>query len=476
MLKGMAVGDNNRYDPSPYLAVLDEFEREGKLRSRQAWITVLAIFGVVLLVAAILHRAGIFPQPWWLYPVIAGIGLLLAWLSKRQQPAMLWRYYSKCLPGSGLAERLARGEFRDDPLHKHLGWPLNRLLRPVGSQDYRAQLWRIANNIHWHVKPPALFTPISVLAVPPVIAMLVFALLVEFLTLGADPFANAFAAIIVLASAGMLAIAYFSGLEYVQPLADYLRASWSETATGIQHAPVTESSALPPGLLINRLSDDLDRALAIMGCLPNMLAVVLIVSALSIIDVALSTAFAYEPLGWPLMAAGLLLLFLLAAILRRFQQDVEAETAKWLIRSDLAARITTGEIDRMVIEQYVPRPFRFCVRWPRIPRSYDDEFSKTAWRVAFNLDWYRGRPRRLLRARWVGWLTLIMLLPIVIAIVALFDLPLIDQLGVGLVLAVLAVLAYLGFRDSLRASAWARAFVVHLRERIGDDGGAQDKP
>jgi hypothetical protein len=156
-----------------------------------------------------------------------------------------------------------------------------------------------------------------------------------------------------------------------------------------------------------------------------------------------------------------------------YAQHVQAATRTELAHADIALRIAYGDLNYHDIENYIPWPFQSALRFPRMPRGYADDLRKMIWRVAFNLDWYLGPPRRLLRASWLAVLFSLILVPALLGL--LFILPSLaaTRTSLWLIFALLAVSALLVYHDCLRWQAWQRVLVLHLRERLAGDGAGR---
>jgi hypothetical protein len=182
-----------------------------------------------------------------------------------------------------------------------------------------------------------------------------------------------------------------------------------------------------------------------------------------------------EPVDWLGAALSLGLLLLVVKVLARLSADWEqryrSRIAAQLEASGIAFVIGSGDLRHEDLAAHVPYIFRYKLRFPLLPKAHADSLRRIIWQVGFNLDWYLGPPRRLLRWSWwaVPLLTLVqvvvLLVTVAIATMATEGRSawvwLLPVLMGGLMLAL----------DSLRGVAarqvgvWTSELLRYLRER-----------
>jgi hypothetical protein len=111
-------------------------------------------------------------------------------------------------------------------------------------------------------------------------------------------------------------------------------------------------------------------------------------------------------LDWRVLVAMLPLLAVPPVVFYGLQQRRRERLRLQLDSSELALRLASGELKHDAIFDYVPWAMRWWLQFPRMPRAYGDDLRLVLWRVATNLEWYLGPPRRLFRPAWVASLLL----------------------------------------------------------------------
>ncbi|MCH7471536.1 hypothetical protein IIA79_01090 [bacterium] len=97
-----------------------------------------------------------------------------------------------------------------------------------------------------------------------------------------------------------------------------------------------------------------------------------------------------------LVLAPLSVVFIVLGTALRFVFLVRSSSRERLAKSDLAVRLASGWIEQDAIFEHTPWPWRYL-----LPRGQADELMPRLSRIAGNLDWYLGKPRRLFRPYWI---------------------------------------------------------------------------
>ena len=132
-----------------------------------------------------------------------------------------------------------------------------------------------------------------------------------------------------------------------------------------------------------------------------------------------------------------------------------------LAASDLSERIAAGVLDQDLIFEMTPWPWRMLL-------PHGSDLPAQLWRVAANLDWYLGPPRRLLRPLWfynILW---------AVAAIAAAAILYVGLASGGSLLNVPAMIMYslallLSIPQSFlqhRRQLWTGELALYLRERL----------
>jgi hypothetical protein len=471
MLKAMADGDTARYDPSPYLAVLDGFEREelDRLRRIRTWYygVTAGVFGATFIV----HAFGLLAVPWWVYAALIGLALFTAVIIYRDSSLTSLRFYRWELYHSGLATTLALGEIGQRDIRDHTPAAFRGLYQPVARLSPKQHLRRIARYLHWYLVPPRRHLPELVFllpAIPLILAAILLAGFQAFLTfewyqtLCFLPIA----ALLVLMTICVDQVTYMAqALHLVQ----YLRAQWVYG----KDTPAAEPRAPDPTIQLCLILNQLAHDLRVAALKPQLGLEILIVSLLCLFLMGLLTIASSGLIGpggsWAIILLYLLLWFVVRQVEGWYYRQVKEQTRARLAQTDIAVRVAYGDLNYHDIEDHIPWPFAVALRFPRMPRGYADDLRRMVWRVAFNLDWYLGPPRRLLRASWLAVLLVLILVPAAIALMLVQRNGSTIMGGTWLSITLLAAAVVLIFRDTIRWQAWQHELVEHLRRRLVAD-------
>jgi len=471
MLKAMADGDTARYDPSPYLAVLDGFEREelSRLRRIRTWYygVTAGVFGATFIV----HAFGLLAVPWWVYVALLGLALFTAAIIYRDSSFTSLRFYRWELYHSGLATTLALGEISQRDIRDYVPAAARGLYPPLDRLSPKQQLRRIARCIEWYLVPPQRHLSDLVfifLGIPVFLAAILLASILASQSLGWYQ-SLCLLPIVALLVLLIVSIAQVTYMAQALHLIQYLRAQWVYG----KDTPAAEPRAPDPTIQLCLILNQLAHDLRVAALKPQLGLEILIVAFLSLFLIA-PLATASGGLGeisgsWAMILLYFLLWFFVRQVEGWYYRQVKEQTRARLAQTDIAVRVAYGDLNYHDIEDHIPWPFPSALRFPRMPRGYADDLRRMVWRVAFNLDWYLGPPRRLLRASWLAVLLVLILVPAAIALMLVQRNWSMIMGGSWLIITLLAATVVLIFRDTIRWQAWQHELVEHLRRRLVAD-------
>lgn len=470
MLMAMADGDNSNYDPAPYLAVLPEFEREERdsLKQLQGWY--LAVTGAVLGGTAALQAIGVYPHPGWTYAVLAGLALFNAavvygsakWLSFEHSR---WQLYH-----SGIAGTLARGDLAQRDIYNYVHPAFRWLFKPADRLSPKQQLRCIARHLYWYLYPPRRYLSELLYALPVLIAGFLLILFLAVNSVGQYEGLHLLPILAMLVLLGFC-INIVDEVNKSTHLVQYLRWQWIEQPEPTAREPAVPDPTTQLCLILNRLEQDLRFGAAMLQHYLQM-ATVLFMTLLTFLIVGpVVVALGYSIDSWGAILISIAFAWICVTQLEHwFTHRCEAGIRAKLANADLALRIAYGNLNYHDIEDYIPWPFQVALRFPLMPRGYGDDLRRMVWRVAFNLDWYLGPPRRLLRASWVAVLSSLILVPALIGLLFIMPKVIVIRSGLLLIFGLFTLTGLLIYRDCLRWQAWQRVLVLHLRARLATDG------
>ncbi len=437
-----------------------------------------------------LVATGLVYWPWLLHPLPQGLMLFLL-LVLALYPLLLlvilgmllraakadYSAYRKSLAqkmhDSQLAGRIAAGMLEDDDIWAWLPrWVVRRWqARPDGPGD---RLYRVAVFINWYTEPPReVFTSRQALgawlSVHSARLLALSCVLFGLAFWRGGPILTFVALLLVLGfcvSALRLLITPQFVLLHLEELEACLRSEWNSAAAG-SAAREAQRPLSQMAMLLNQFENDL------AGVLRQLVARSFATGVVFVLFAGLPVTLGLLSL-WPAALSATLLVGAAIFCFYDGAEDYEQQIRAQLQQSSLALRLASGSLDFESIEPFLPR-------WPRPllydglrPKAYGDDLRRVLWRIAMNLDWYLGPPRRFFRLAWLSPVLLLLLLPAVLGLPVLYAVtppgagPGPDALPWLLVILVLITLHWLPEIRLLRNRLiWSRAFVDYLRNTLG---------